>query len=146
MDPDFVPHGSAYSLAWSPWVTVGNTKTAIVAHIARSYVGFRKVTITEEWIRGGDVTVSVEDKDYNGFCINTLIDAFIQFQDAVWIRGDRKCCMGVLGSPGKAHLFETYFDATDHEVPPPHSSNACGTTYPVDIRPGDQTNPITGKP
>ena len=78
-----MPHNTIYPLAWSPWLTVGNTKTAVLAHIARSYVGFRRITITKNWERGKDVSLTVDHEDFHGLCVNTLVNSFVAFQDAI---------------------------------------------------------------
>ena len=51
-DPDYVPHGSAFSLKWSPWFRTDDKQVAILAYLAKNHVGFRTVTIGGDWEKG----------------------------------------------------------------------------------------------
>ena len=49
----------------------------------RNYVGFRKITVTDRWVRGELPSVKVEAKDTYGMCVHLSADAFVEFEEAV---------------------------------------------------------------
>lgn len=49
----------------------------------RGYVGFRKVTIKDTWVRGESPSLEVGSKDTHGMCVHLSTDAFVEFEDAV---------------------------------------------------------------
>ncbi|TFB03569.1 GPI-anchor transamidase [Trichoderma ghanense] len=50
-DPDFCPHGSIFSLKWSPWLVEDGYRTATLAYLAKNHVGFRRIVLYGEWER-----------------------------------------------------------------------------------------------
>lgn len=85
-DPDFVPHGSAFSLKWSPWVVSEGNKCAILVYLAKNYVGFRRITIKGDWVRGQLPELVVEDKDMTSICTHLSTDAFVEWENSVrWL-------------------------------------------------------------
>jgi hypothetical protein len=78
-----VPHGSAFSLKWSPWVGTDTSRTAILAYIARNYVGLRRVTIRNTWEISSSPDIILEDTDAVGICLHLSIDAFVEWEDMV---------------------------------------------------------------
>lgn len=82
-DPDFVPHGSAFALKWSPWHVKGGIRTATLAYLAKNYVGFRKVTVEGDWVSGEMPAVKVEESDITSICMFLSTDAFIDFENEV---------------------------------------------------------------
>ncbi|KAF6823061.1 hypothetical protein CPLU01_11624 [Colletotrichum plurivorum] len=143
MDPDYVPCASAFSLKWSPWLVTEQTRTAVVAYCARSYVGFRRITIARDWKRGAGVEIVVEEVDVIGICTNTLTDAFVEWEDAVWDHDGAKVCRGVIASPFKALPFQVVLNGLEGTAREEHGTEVCGTTYPSDTTSLDATNPIT---
>jgi hypothetical protein len=82
-DPDYVPHGSAFSLKWSPWFRSEGKRTAILAYLAKNHVGFRRVTILDKWERGQSPRIEVEDTDTTSICMFLSTDAYVEWQDQV---------------------------------------------------------------
>lgn len=121
----------------------GDSKIAVLAHVQRSYVGFRRVAVPLEWEREDSVAVTVDPVDLMGICTNTLNDAFVEFENAVWTVGEQKVCRGVIASPFVAKPFEIVLNAPLGGAVTPHSSNDCGTTYPA--WQAASANPITSK-
>lgn len=78
-----MPSGTAFSLKWSPWVVEGQTRTATLAYIAPNYVGFRRVSLIEEWHRGEQPNLEVEGSDTISSCLFLSSDAFVDFEDKV---------------------------------------------------------------
>lgn len=64
-------------------MTEGQTRTATLAYIAPNYVGFRRVTITADWVRGETPAVEVEAVDTIATCLFLASDAFVEWEDAV---------------------------------------------------------------
>lgn len=84
MHPDYTPHGSTVALNWSPWLTLPDgSHTSTLSYIAKDYVGFRKITITGEWLGEDRPSLKVEDKDTTGICTALSSDAFLEWEDAV---------------------------------------------------------------
>lgn len=143
MDPDYVPYTSAFSLKWSPWLVTEQTRTAVVAYCARSYVGFRRITISRDWKRGASVEIAVEDIDVMGICTNLTSDAFVEWEDAVWDHDGAKVCRGVIASPFKPLPFQVVLNGPEGTAKEEHGTEVCGTTYPADTTSLDATNPIS---
>jgi hypothetical protein len=83
MDPDFVPCGTSFGLRWSPWLEAGGSRTSLLSFIDRNYIGFRRITVKEPWIRGEAPNLVVESKDIGGRCLHLSSDAFVEFEDGV---------------------------------------------------------------
>lgn len=82
-DPDYVPHGSAFSLKWSPWFWGDGKRTAILAYLAKNHVGFRRVTIIGNWERGQSPQIEVDSTDTTAICMFLSTDAYVEWQDQV---------------------------------------------------------------
>jgi hypothetical protein len=82
-DPDYVPHGSAFSLKWSPWFNDQGKRVAILAYLAKNHVGFRKITILSNWERGHPPHIEVEKADMAAICMFLSTDAYIEWEDLV---------------------------------------------------------------
>ncbi len=83
-DPDYMPRGSSFGLAWSPWLTEGSVKkTAILSYIDNNYVGFRRITIEGDWRDTTCPTLSVDKQDSEHSCVFLSTDAFVEWEDAV---------------------------------------------------------------
>lgn len=54
-----------------------------MAYMSQNYVGFRRVTITADWVRGEQPHVEVEGSDTISTCLFLSSDAFVEFEDAV---------------------------------------------------------------
>jgi hypothetical protein len=80
---DWVPHGTSFGLQWGPWLQNAGSRTCVISFVDRNYVGFRKVTIKDEWARGELPSVKVEKEDTHGLCVHLSTDAFVEFEDAV---------------------------------------------------------------
>jgi hypothetical protein len=83
MDPDYMPSGSAFSLKWSPWLTSESSRTATLAYLAPSYVGFRRITIHGDWERGTAPNIEIGAADSVGICAHLSTDAFVEWENAV---------------------------------------------------------------
>ncbi|KAL2754246.1 hypothetical protein ACRALDRAFT_2060173 [Sodiomyces alcalophilus JCM 7366] len=139
--PDFVPYGSAFGLKWSPWLLDGDKRTAILAHTTRSYVGFRRIIVSPAWERGQRASVTVEEFDLLGICINLRPESFIEWEDVIWTDGEKKICQGVIATPFEAKPFRIVMNAPAADALPMHPTRVCNTTYPEDCT---STNPVTG--
>lgn len=142
-DPDYVPHGSAFSLKWSPWFWSDGKRTAILAYLAKNHVGFRRVTIIGNWERGQYPQIEVESTDTTAICMFLSTDAYVEWQDQIVYNGDKPTARGVITTPFNVTPFQVSFVA-DSEVPPePHYTWECSTTYPKESE-VLSSNPITG--
>lgn len=83
LDPDFIPHGSIFSLKWSPWLVSDSSRTATLAYTASNHVGFRKITLTDDWQNGQRPKLTVERYDTTTVCVSLSADAFIEWEDVV---------------------------------------------------------------
>ena len=93
--PDYVPSGTAHALAWSPWYTVDGVQVAILAHISKNYVGYRRVIFQSEEAVGEHPHIDIEDWDSAFLCVFLGADAFIQWEDAVsFLLGSSKATSG----------------------------------------------------
>lgn len=85
MSGDYVPSASAFALRWSPWTNVGGARVASLAYISQSYVGFRKITLQNEWPTGSEPKLEVGEADFVGICLELRTDAFLEWEDFVCI-------------------------------------------------------------
>ncbi|AEO55012.1 hypothetical protein MYCTH_2298343 [Thermothelomyces thermophilus ATCC 42464] len=83
LDPDWVPFGTSFGLRWGPWLHTGGSHTCVLSFMDRGYVGFRKVTIKDTWVRGESPSLEVGSEDTHGICVHLSTDAFLEFEDAV---------------------------------------------------------------
>ncbi|KAL4729394.1 hypothetical protein ACLX1H_003811 [Fusarium chlamydosporum] len=142
-DPDYVPHGSAFSLKWSPWFRSEDKRVAILAYLAKNYVGFRRVTILDKWERGQSPRIEVEDTDTTAICMFLTTDAYVEWQDQIIYDGDKPTARGVITTPFDVKPFQISFVADASRPTDPHYTWECSTTYPKE---GEvvSSNPITG--
>ncbi|RFN53520.1 hypothetical protein FIE12Z_2128 [Fusarium flagelliforme] len=127
-DPDYVPHGSAFSLKWSPWSNSMGRRTAILAYLAKNHVGFRRVTILGNWERGESPHIEVDNVDTAAICMYEAPNT-----------GKTR---GVVATPFDVKPFQV--SLVDAEQPTDsHYTWECSTTYPKE---GEMisSNPITG--
>ncbi|KAF4999144.1 hypothetical protein FGRMN_2672 [Fusarium graminum] len=142
-DPDYVPHGSAFSLKWSPWLRLEGRRVAILAYLAKNHVGFRKVSILGEWERGHPPKIEVEETDMTAICMFLSTDSYIEWEDQIMYDGDKPIARGVIATPFNVKPFQVSF--LDHENQPTgaHYTWECSTTYSNE----DElisSNPISG--
>ncbi|KAI1817524.1 hypothetical protein GGS20DRAFT_532570 [Poronia punctata] len=142
-DPDYAYNGSSFALSWSPWLDRGSSKTSIISYVAHNYIGFRQITIDD----GGDedeeaLGVQVGRVDASGVCLYLSSDAFVVWEDKIWMRPGSNVCRGVIASPSKVQAFELPFDYTSPMST--HKTDRCGTTYPSEEDMMHSGNPITG--
>ncbi|KAM5362021.1 hypothetical protein ACJZ2D_012771 [Fusarium nematophilum] len=116
-DPDYVPHGSAFSLKWSPWLTSEGNRIAILAYLAKNYVGFRRVTIVGDWDKGQTPQIILE--------------------------GGKPVARGVIGTPYDVKHFQVSFLDAANELAEPHYTWECSTTYSKEEE-KPSSNPISG--
>lgn len=155
-DPDYVPHGSTFSLDWSPWFLVDGKRVAILAYLSKNYVGFRRITIVGDWERGQTPHVDVEQTDMTSICMFLSTDAYIRWEDQVRISSSsyvfftNECeiattmARGVIATPFDVKPFQVAVDETAKEATEPHYTWECATTYSKE---DEQTslNPISGE-
>ncbi|KAM0321968.1 hypothetical protein ACHAPQ_009193 [Fusarium lateritium] len=142
-DPDYVPHGSAFSLKWSPWLNLEGKQVAILAYLAKNHVGFRKVTIAEEWNRGQPPKIEVEKTDMTAICMFLSTDSYIEWEDQIVYDDDKPIARGVIATPFDVKPFQVSFLDCDDEPAGAHYTWECSTTYSKE----DElvsSNPISG--
>lgn len=83
LDPDWTPVGSAFALSFSPWMHGEQSRSCLLSHIGRHYIGFRKITIQEPWTLGELPNIVISEEDAHGECLHLSTDAFFQFENAV---------------------------------------------------------------
>jgi hypothetical protein len=83
MDPDWVPCGTSFGLNFSPWAQGEDSRTCLLSFVDRNYVGFRRVSLKEPWIRGELPKLVIDEDDAVGKCLHLSTDAFVEFEDAV---------------------------------------------------------------
>lgn len=158
-DPDYVPHGSAFSLKWSPWLNFEGKQVAILAYLAKNHVGFRKVTIVGGWDRGQRPNIEVEKADMTAICMFLSTDSYIEWEDQVWqipsfyylllisfkivYDDDNPIARGVIATPFDVKPFQVSFLDCDSEPAGAHYTWECSTTYSKE---GElvSSNPISG--
>ncbi|RGP75304.1 hypothetical protein FSPOR_926 [Fusarium sporotrichioides] len=141
-DPDYVPHGSAFSLKWSPWFRSEDRRTAILAYLAKNHVGFRRVTILGSWERGQSPRIEVESTDATAICMFLSTDACVEWQDQIIYDGDKPTARGVITTPFDVKPFQVSFEAEAEGPSEPHYTWECSTTYPKESE-VVSSNPIT---
>ncbi|TPX15934.1 uncharacterized protein E0L32_000268 [Thyridium curvatum] len=164
MDFDYVPFGTNFGLRWTPWLKKDGTSIAILSHMERGYVGFRKVVVKHDDSDGLIVEIAEEDAD--GICLYLGVDAFLEWEDTVGslptydtlppkrIQAPNKptaqiltvdgkqICRGVIATPNQPRIFEAVL-AGGGDTPDkirPHDQHKCNTIYPSPD--GMHTNPI----
>ncbi|KAK7409457.1 hypothetical protein QQX98_008365 [Neonectria punicea] len=142
-DPDFVPHGSAFLLKWSPWFVSEGKRTAILGYLAKNHVGFRRITILDDWTRGQLPQVKVEDGDTATICTFLSTDAFIEWEDSICIENGKPVVKGVIGTPFAVKPFQVSLSDPPKKREEPHYTWECSTTYSNEGE-NTSTNPITG--
>ncbi|KAI5463201.1 hypothetical protein BGZ63DRAFT_505263 [Mariannaea sp. PMI_226] len=142
-DPDFVPHGSAFSLRWSPWFVSNGKRTAILSYLAKNHVGFRRVTMQDDWVRGQLPQLHIEEQDMTTICIFLSTDAFIEWENSVCMEDDKPVVRGVIGTPFDIKPFQVSLFDVPQASGEPHYTWECSTTYPKEGE-TTSTNPITG--
>ncbi|KAK5998351.1 GPI-anchor transamidase [Cladobotryum mycophilum] len=142
VDPDFVPHGSIFSLKWSPWLVCEGYRSATLAYIAKNFVGFRRVTIYGDWDKGEIPNVVIEESNTTGMCLFLSNDAFVEWEDAVWTERDAFIARGVIATPFVSKLFQVALNGALSEPMQEHSPWECSSMYPREDE--LSTNPITG--
>ncbi|OTB00559.1 hypothetical protein M426DRAFT_324225 [Hypoxylon sp. CI-4A] len=143
-DPDYSPSGSSFSLSWGPWLKRGNSKSTMIAYVARNYVGFRQVTINLPRKPMTTPNVKVNQDDTSGVCLYLAPDAFVVWEDLIWTIQDLKVCRGIIATPTKLKAFQVSLDGPESHQVIKHTTDECGTTY---MNPEDDSlsqNPITG--
>lgn len=142
-DPDFVPHGSAFSLKWSPWFVSEGKRTALLAYLAKNYVGFRRITIKGDWVKGQLPGIEVEEKDMTAICTFLSTDAFIEWENTIYMEEDKPVARGVIGTPFDVKPFQVSLFDDLQTTAEPHYTWECGTTYSKEEE-STSTNPISG--
>ncbi|KFA78076.1 hypothetical protein S40288_05430 [Stachybotrys chartarum IBT 40288] len=142
VDPDFVPHDTSCALNWSPWTVTEHSRTATLAYIARNYVGFRRVTVSNGWGKGKKPHVEVDGHDSVSICTFLSPDAFVEWEDAVWIEDGVSICRGMIATPFVVKPFQVALTGPLSPILEEHFVRDCGTTYPLEEEP--EVNPITG--
>ncbi|KAH7328089.1 hypothetical protein B0I35DRAFT_472839 [Stachybotrys elegans] len=141
LDPDFVPHGTAFALKWSPWLVGDHGRTATLAYVAKNYVGFRRVTISGIWERGHAPEVAVDEQDATSICLSLSPDAFVEWEDAIWTENGGPVGRGIIATPFAAKPFQVAMAGELHEPPTAHTTLECSTLYPPEE--DVSVNPIT---
>ncbi|EWZ42216.1 hypothetical protein FOCG_02615 [Fusarium oxysporum f. sp. radicis-lycopersici 26381] len=142
-DPDYVPHGSAFSLKWSPWFNSQGKNMAILAYLAKNHVGFRKITILGNWERGQPPHIEVEKTDMTAICMFLSTDAYIEWEDLIVYDDDKPIVRGVVADPFNVKPFQVSFVGDAEELAGAHYTWECSTTYSKE----DEivsSNPISG--
>ncbi|KAL2267129.1 hypothetical protein VTJ83DRAFT_4406 [Remersonia thermophila] len=141
LDPDWVPHGTSFGLRWSPWLETADSRTCVLSYIDRNYVGFRRITIRNPWVKGEAPNLEVEDRDMYGICLHLSTDAFVEFEDAIWTHGDTMSCRGLISTGFSLRPFEVALRGGPMAAPGPHKVWDCRTAYRDDGSDASQ-NPI----
>lgn len=130
MDPDYVPHGTAFSLNWSPWIEEGDSQVSTLSYIAHNYVGFRRVTINRSWAPGTNPDVKVEESDTTSLCAFLSTDAFVEWESKTFIKDGRNVARGVVCTPFEVKPFQVNVGSSPSPPVKLHPTGECGTTYP----------------
>ncbi|KAM0563683.1 hypothetical protein ACHAPJ_001410 [Fusarium lateritium] len=142
-DPDYVPHGSAFSLKWSPWFRTDDKQVAILAYLAKNHVGFRKVTIVGDWEKGQLPRIEIEQSDMTAICMYLSTDAYIEWEDQVIFDGENATARGVIATPFDVKPFQVSFMNDAKESTGAHYTWECSTTYSKEDE-EISSNPISG--
>ncbi|KAK2589417.1 hypothetical protein QQS21_012907, partial [Conoideocrella luteorostrata] len=141
-DPDFVPGGGSFCLKWSPWLITNEYRTATLAYVARNYVGFRRVTIQGQWLRGQDPSTRVEKANAMSICTFLSADAFVEWEDAIWQEGHAHMARGIIATPFVVKPFQIDLSGNPVQPSASHSTRDCSTLRATAEE--LSTNPITG--
>ncbi|KAF4963669.1 hypothetical protein FSARC_8313 [Fusarium sarcochroum] len=142
-DPDYVPHGSAFSLKWSPWFRTEGKRVAILAYLAKNHVGFRKVTIVGDWEKGELPQIEIEQRDMTAICMYLSTDAYIEWEDQIIFEGENPTVRGVIATPFDVKPFQVSFVNYAKEPTGAHYTWECSTTYSKEDE-EVSSNPISG--
>ncbi|KAK4103406.1 hypothetical protein N658DRAFT_493890 [Parathielavia hyrcaniae] len=141
LDPDYVPCGTSFGLKWGPWLQTGGTRTCVLSFTDRSYVGFRKITIKEPWVRGQLPEIEIGREDAYGMCVHLSTDSFVEFEDVVWTQGSVRSCRGLIAAGFDLKQFNVVLSEFPSHRQEKHSPWDCGTVYREGADQGSQ-NPI----
>ncbi|KAL2164792.1 hypothetical protein VTH06DRAFT_88 [Thermothelomyces fergusii] len=141
LDPDWVPFGTSFGLRWGPWLHTGGSRTCVLSFMDRSYVGFRKVTIEETWVRGEAPSLEVGSEDTHGMCVHLSTDAFVVFEDAIWTVDGVSSCRGLIATGFDLKQFHVALTGDSQHRMDKHSAWDCRTVYREDAGHGSE-NPI----
>ncbi|KAH6856303.1 gpi-anchor transamidase-like protein [Chaetomium sp. MPI-CAGE-AT-0009] len=141
LDPDYVPFGTSFGLRWGPWLQTRESRTCALSFIDRGYVGFRRITIKEPWIRGELPSLEVGSDDIHGMCVHLSVDAFVEFEDAIWTEGPVSSCRGLIATGFDLKQFEVKLLGGPSHQTEKHSVWDCGTVYRENAEHASQ-NPI----
>lgn len=142
-DPDYVPRGSMFSLKWSSWVKTSNTsRTATLAYISHNHVGFRRVTLLQDWELDQTPPIQVEERDTTGICLTLFSDAFVDWENITWSEDNGTHARGVIATPMTVKPFQVSLTESPASPVTIHSTSDCTTTYANDT--DSSTNPIVG--
>lgn len=116
----------------------------MLSYFDKNYVGFRKITLHTPWARGTNPDITVDTADTYGKCITLSTDGFVEFEDAIWTKGQSKVARGLIVTGFHVNPFEVSISGPQPSPfrPEPHPTSECGTTYldpAVDL---PSTNPI----
>ncbi|CAM1511309.1 Fc.00g088220.m01.CDS01 [Cosmosporella sp. VM-42] len=142
MDPDFVPHGSVFSLKWSPWLVGGGKMMATLAYLGKNCVGFRKITLFGEWEDGKLPDIEVAGADNTSICTFLSPDAFVEWDDTIYVEDGNSIARGIIATPFDVKPFRVVLSDPPRAPVEPHYTWECSTTYPKDDE-KISTNPIT---
>ncbi|GAB1319216.1 Gpi-anchor transamidase-like protein [Madurella fahalii] len=129
MDPDFVPCGTSFGLRWGPWLETDGSRTCVLSFTDRNYVGFKRVTVKDPWIRGELPNLEVESNDIDGRCLHLSSDAFVEFEDGIWTHGPVKSCRGLIVTGFHVKTFELVLSGDANHNHEKHTVWDCGTAY-----------------
>ncbi|KAK4188776.1 gpi-anchor transamidase [Podospora australis] len=140
MDPDFVPCGTSFGLRFGPWLAQDGTRTCVLSFMDRNYIGFRRLTIKDPWVRGEIPNLDIGSNDLYGKCLHLTTDGCVEFENGLWSKDGITTCRGMLSTGWHLEPFEVALAG----VPPPpplahHHTNDCGTTYDLN----HSENPIS---
>ncbi|AEO66569.1 uncharacterized protein THITE_2144092 [Thermothielavioides terrestris NRRL 8126] len=140
-DTDWVPCGTSFGLRWGPWLQDGDARSCALSFIDRNYVGFRRVTIKEPWVRGELPNLEVGSGDMHGVCVHLSADAFVEFENCIWTDGTVSSCRGLIATGFDLKQFDVVLSGGPGYQVRAHSAWDCGTMYREDADQGSQ-NPI----
>lgn len=132
-DLDYVPEKSTLGLGFGPSCECGeDTKELLLGYISRGYVGFRRIKIRREWFKTEpeEPFVIASEIDIDGRCMFLAPDAFLSFEEKVWIVQGQKICRGVIATPLVPKVFEVDMSMETSRIQP-HSLKQCGSLYPL---------------
>ncbi|KAB5545875.1 gpi-anchor transamidase-like protein [Coniochaeta sp. 2T2.1] len=145
-DLDWVPTGTCFGLRWSPWLNSPEGKTCVLSCVDRNYVGFRKITLATPWAKGSDPDIKVDTTDTFGLCLHLSTDSFVEFEDAIWTKGQSKVVRGLVVTGLHVKPFEVSISGPQPFPSPfspePHPTSTCRTTYLDTSLDRPSTNPI----